>query len=217
MPKKFKFLNSLRLVFSLLSLMIATSSYAMELNFKPFSEPTYLGLNLGISHIDIGAEQFSAQGQDISIDLDDSSQLVSLFYVVPFNRNMGMELSLAQLGTYAFSGAIDGNINVGSVKGEQSYQGLGINAYYQKPFKHFAVRAHLGLIQTRIVTEGTIDLVAKPKQSIDDTENSTNLYLSLETNKTFYKDWSLGPAISFLNSSDPLQIFSLKLSKELKN
>lgn len=218
MIKKNNFFKPSRFVFILLSLAFSTSAplYAFELSLTPFGEPTYLGINAGISVIDIGSKQFTAQGQDISIDIDESSTQLSLFFVVPLSQSSGIELSLSQLGSYVFFGEIDGSINVGSMEGEQTYQGLGLNAYYQKNFTRFATRAHAGIVQTRIVTEGFIDLVAKPKQSINDTENSTNFYLSLETNKTIYKDWSLGPAFSYLNSSDPIQIFSLKLSKEIK-
>jgi hypothetical protein len=219
MNKKITFFKKSKLLFSFLAVTFAThlpaQVSALELSLTPFGEPTYLGLNLGMSTIDIGSERFSEQGLDVDLNLDDSSTLASLFFVVPVNKDMGLELSISQMGNFMFSGDISGNLNVGTIEGEQTYRGVGINAYYQKIFNNFATRAHLGMVQTIIKTEGNIDLVGKSAQSINDTENSTNLFFSLETNKTIYKDWSLGPAISILNTADRIQIFSLKLSKEL--
>jgi len=219
--KKIHCLNKSKLLFSLLTVAFAShlpaQVSALELSLTPFGQATYLGLNLGTSSIDIGSERFSAQGLDVDLNLDNSSSLASLFFVVPVNRDIGLEFSISQIGNYTFTGDVSGNLNIGTIEGEQTYRGLGINTYYQKIFNNFATRAHLGIIQTFIKTEGYIDLIGKPDQSINDSENSTNLYLSLETNKTIYKDWSLGPSISILNTADRVQIFSIKLSKELKN
>jgi len=217
MLREINLFNACKIFFIISNLVFISPSQSAELSLSPFGLPSYFGVNLGLSTIDISSKTFREQGQDISVDIDEKSQVISLFFVAPLNQTSGIEISFSQFGSYAFLGNITGNLNIGDFEGEQTYQGLGINAYYQKSFKQFATRVHLGLVETRIVTEGSIDLVGKAKQSMNDTEFSTNTYLSLETNKTIYKDWSLGPSFSILNSSDPIQSFSLKLSKELKN
>jgi LysM repeat protein len=176
----------------------------------------YYGILLGQIQLDTPTN-FSVNEQDINLKLDDTDTHLALFFAISLAKSIGVEFSLAHLGNFSFTGDISGSKNFGSVIGEQDYLGLNVSAYYAKPFKYFDTRIHLGAAALQQKTTGTLDLIGKPDQSIDNSEFSSNLFLQLEVSKEVYKDWSVGPTISIIDTSDRIQSISIKLSRKITN
>ncbi len=210
---------SLSKYYLLLSLLLGTEiALAIEWsNWKeklfPFHRGSYVGLGLGLASIDIGNENFNVQGQGVSIDIENSPQL-SLYWVLPYSDRTGVELALIHAGAFEFEGNLTGLQNFGRIEGEQKYQGALANIYFQDDLGPFAYRLHLGAMQTILTTEGEVNPVGLPSQSLDYTENSTNMYFAFETNKIIFDKWSIGPSISIINAGDQIHSFSLKLSRK---
>lgn len=173
------------------------------------------GFGLGHSSIDIGSKNFNIAGQNISTNIDDSIHL-QIFFVVPYDDKFGFEFSLASLGTFDFSGQVTSTQNSGTFKGEQKFQTFATSGHYKHAFKYFDSRVHVGVMQIRHETNGTLNLIGNDPQSLDNSKNSSNPFITVEASKKIYSDWFIGPALSYIDSGDPIQSLSLRLTRAVQ-
>jgi len=183
-----------------------------KFNFK-FDPDFDLGFGIGQSRIDIGSNTFNAAGQNLNIDMDEQSLHLQLFVLMSLSKNSGLELAVHNLGNYEFSGQLNSNQNIGSIQGELEYQTLSLSAHYKKSFSLFDSRFSAGVMQTKQTTSGNIDLIGNPPNSLSNSENAANPFVMLEAYREVYQSWSVGPAFSWIDSGDPIQSLSLRLSR----
>ncbi len=202
---------------ALLGLCASTASFALDFSFTEgfTNQPVYYGV--GITRYTLDADsRFKTGSLNIESDFEDSQTGFNAFFGLPYNDTLGLEFSLAWFGSYEFEGTVGGS-NVGTLSGEQSHLGLGSSVYYRYPFEHFVAKASIGALLMRSETEGTLDLLGKPEQSLNYTESSGNLSLALEVQKEIKNNWHVAGGLSFISTSDALQGFSIKLIRVVKD
>jgi len=202
---------------SLCLCLLSPLANSFEIDLSKLDDQTYYGFSLGQNKVDLDSDSFSANGQKIDVAFDDTDLLLSAFFVVPLVDQIGLDFSVAYLGNFSFSGEVSGNLNTGVFSGEQNYFGIGASAYYNKKFMDIDSRIHIGFMQLLQQTKGTLNLVGKDRQSLDDTEISGNLYLQLEASKKVYKEWAIGPSLSIINAGDRMINFAIKFRRETNN
>ena len=180
-------------------------------------DPSFdLGFGVGQSRVDIGASNFSAAEQNFNIDMDEQSLHLQLFLIMSLNQTVGLELALHSLGEYEFSGELNSNLNIGTTQGEQKYQALSLSAHYKKRISFFDTRFSAGLMQIKQSTFGSIDTLGNAPVPLSNDENSSNPFIALEAHKKVYNDWSFGPIFTWVDTGDPIQSLSLRLSRPLR-
>ena len=191
----------------------AKPKWKFDFKYDPGFE---LGFGIGQSQVDIGSGNFNVAGQNIDIDMEEQSLHLQLFLIMSLNESFGLEFALHQLGTYEFSGELSSSQNIGTTQGEQKYQALSLSAHYKNSFNFFDTRFSAGLMQIKQSTSGSIDILGNDPESLSNSENSSNLFLALEAHREIYKSWSIGPIFTWVDTGDPIQSLSLRLSRPLR-
>lgn len=176
-------------------------------------ENVYYGFEPGFAILDSDS-QFQLNQQNISTDIDNPSLSVFAFIGAPYNEKLGLEIGLGYLGAFDFNASFSG-ANVGTATGTQSYYGLNGSIFYQKNFGELPAKAHIGFMAMHLQTDGTVKLIGNPDQSMDYSENSSNLFLAFEANKKLNEDWNMAPRLSLINAGDLIQRISIKFSRPL--